>query len=240
MYRDDGLEDLYVVTCNVIPRYIHGRNRKRFVAQFGLKWGRWFGGKAFACVQVLRIWPAQKVLFKVTASPDQSAKLAMAPTTKKTGTIPPSEHGSRINHCSGFARNVFLCEGAFERDGCIDEIDRPFSLKKYPLWNNVLISRHCRWHEQRTCCPTSRTSSPSITQKGSSFYKDKSRPIPHQRSVRVWPLPIDDPDDVELLHMRNESLNCWGTTRIREHANLQRNAYESFAFHFWFCSWELF
>ena len=199
------LEDLYVVTCNVIRSHIQGENRKRFVTPIRTKVEPLIGGYTFAW---LRFGLVQKVLFKVPASPDQSAKLAMAPKTEKTGSFSPSEHESRINHCSGFARNVFFCEGAFERDGCIDEIDRPFSPKKYSLWNNVLISRHCRWHEQRTCCPTSRTSSPSITQKGSSFYKDTSRPIPHQRSVRVWSLISDDPDCVELLHMRSELLNC--------------------------------
>jgi hypothetical protein len=54
----------------------------------------------------------------------------MAPTTKKTGTIPPSEHGNGIHHYFCIIRNVLLCEGMSERDGCIDEIDRPFSPKK--------------------------------------------------------------------------------------------------------------
>ena len=127
MYRDDGLEDLYVVTCNVIHSHIQGENRKRFVTANRTKVRPLIGGYTFVW---LRFGLVQKVLFKVTASPDQSAKLAMAATTEKTGTFSSSEHGSRINHCSGFARNVFLCEGAFERDGCIDEIDRPFSPKK--------------------------------------------------------------------------------------------------------------
>jgi hypothetical protein len=127
MYRDDGLEDLYVVTCNVIHSHIQGENRKRFVSPVRTKERRLIGGYSFAW---LRFGLVQKVLFKVAASPDQSAKLAMAPKTEKTGTLSPSEHGSRINHCSVFARNVFLCEEAFERDGCMDEIDRPFSPKK--------------------------------------------------------------------------------------------------------------
>ena len=61
MYRDDGREDLYVVTCNVIHSHIQGENRKRFVAPVRTKVRRLIGGYTFAW---LRFGLVQKVLFK--------------------------------------------------------------------------------------------------------------------------------------------------------------------------------
>jgi hypothetical protein len=88
-------------------------------------------------------------------------------------------------------------------------------------------NRHCRRHEQGPRRPSSWTPSPTIPQKGSSFHQNQSRPIPHQRSLWVsTPQPVQRLHWLELLRMRSESLNCWETIRIREHANLQRNGYE--------------
>lgn len=213
---------------------IQGDNRKRFISRNRRKLRSLIIAARLLPAKSLDRWlwfgPVRKVLFKAHASPDQRAKVAMAPTTEKTGTFSPPGNGSRINQRYCITWKVFLWRGISKGDGCIDEIDRSFSSRNLLLRRTVLISRYCRWHEQRTCCPTSRTSSPSIPQKRSSLYKDKSRPISHQGSVRVCTLQTTGPDITELLHTRSESLNCWGTTRINEHANSQRNAYESFCF----------
>jgi Ribosomal protein L36e len=77
-----------------------------------------------------------------------------------------------------------------EDDGCIDEKRGSiFRRKSYPNFCRrvyvLTTGRHCRWAQQRSRRPSTRTTSPSVSQKGRPLCENQGGPIPHQGSLRV-------------------------------------------------------